>query len=436
MNISAKQESLVSNQPTEASRTAAWQALETHYLSFSTPSHHLSELFASDPQRVDNFTLTVGDLRVDLSKNLWTQQTKGLLEQLAQEVGLPQRIEAMFQGQHINTTEDRAVLHTALRADPAVDGPLVVDQQDVRASVSEVRQRINQFAQTVRSGQWRGITGRKVTTVVNIGIGGSDLGPAMAYQALSAYRGEITGRFVANVDPSDLADNLRDLDPQTTLFIVASKTFGTLETLTNARLARAWLLEQLRPTIGDDPQRQAEAIRKHFVAVSTNLEKVAAFGIDPANAFGFWDWVGGRYSVSSAIGLSLAVIYGPDLFDQFLAGLRLVDLHFRSQPLSSNVPALMGLLNVWYVNFFDARSHAVLPYSQHLARFPAYLQQLTMESNGKSVRWDGSAVTGATGEIFWGEVGTNGQHAFYQLLHQGTQLVPADLIAFAGPSAP
>jgi glucose-6-phosphate isomerase len=397
----------------------------------------LRRWFAQDPGRADRLTFTAAELRVDLSKNLITPKTLDLLVELALEVDLPGRIEAMFTGRHINVTEDRAVLHTALRA-PA-DVPLEVDGQDVAADVAAELAKIDAFARRVRDGAWTGATGRPVATVVNIGIGGSDLGPAMAYEALAAYRGPIAARFVSNVDPSDIADTLAELDPETTLFVVASKTFGTLETLTNARLARAWLLDSLEARggiVGGDQASAAAAVSRHFVAVSTALDKVAAFGIDPANAFGFWDWVGGRYSVDSAIGLSLAVTLGPDAFRELLAGFHEMDVHFRTTPLARNAPALMGLLNVWYVDFQDARSHAVLPYCQHLRRLPAYLQQLTMESNGKSVRWDGTPVTSATGEVFWGEAGTNGQHAFYQLLHQGTQLIPADFIAFANPASP
>ncbi len=336
----------------------------------------------------------------------------------------------MFAGEHVNVTEDRAVLHTALRLPR--DASLTVDGQDVVADVHEVLDRVYAFADDVRSGAWTGVTGERIRTVVNIGIGGSDLGPVMAYEALAPYRHElIECRFISNIDPTDAATTLAGLDPASTLFIVSSKTFGTLETLTNARLCRAWLLDGLGD--GADPE---EAVAKHFVAVSTALDKVADFGIDPANAFGFWDWVGGRYSMDSAIGASLAVAIGPEHFADLLAGMHALDEHFRTAPTSRNVPALMGLLNVWYTDFLDAQTHAVLPYAQLLHRFPAYLQQLTMESNGKGVRWDGTPVTSGTGEVFWGEPGTNGQHAFYQLIHQGTRLVPADFIAFADPSYP
>jgi len=381
-------------------------------------------------------TFKAADLRVDLSKNLIQTETIRLLADLAHATALPDRIEAMFSGQRINVTEDRAVLHTALRR-PATSPPLVVDGQDVTPLVAAELNKVYAFAEKVRSRAWLGATGKPINTVVNIGIGGSDLGPAMAYQALAEYHSPIKAHFVSNVDPSDLGDCLSTLDPETTLFIVASKTFGTLETLTNARLARIWLLEMLQSRGAvNSPETASAAVAKHFVAVSTALDKVAAFGIDPANAFGFWDWVGGRYSVGSAIGTALTVALGPKVFEDFLAGLHAMDQHFTSTPFERNVPVLMGLLGVLYVNFWDARTHAVLPYSQHLARFPAYLQQLTMESNGKSVRWDGAPVTTATGEVYWGEPGTNGQHAFYQLLHQGTQMVPADFIAFANPAVP
>jgi glucose-6-phosphate isomerase len=422
------------NPPVDATRTRAWQGLERHRADMAT--FRLTEAFATSPARPDAFTFEVADLRVDLSKNLLTPTTLDLLAQLAAEVDLPGRTRAMFGGQKINATENRAVLHTALRAGDDAP-PLTVDGQDVRADVQAELAKIDAFATAVRAGEWRGISGKAVTAIVNLGIGGSDLGPAMVYRALTAYHGPIAGYFVSNVDPSDLADTVAGLDPETTLFIVASKTFGTLETLTNARLARTWLLDGLRARgLVTDEESAAQAVSRHFVAVSTALDRVAAFGIDPAGVFGFWDWVGGRYSVSSAIGLSLAIALGPDVFRAFREGMAAIDRHFAEAEPERNVPALMGLINVWYVNFWDARTHAVLPYSQHLARFPAYLQQLTMESNGKSVRWDGSAVTSATGEVFWGEIGTNGQHAFYQLLHQGTQLIPADFIAFARPASP
>ncbi|HET8662725.1 MAG TPA: glucose-6-phosphate isomerase, partial [Nocardioides sp.] len=406
--------------------TAAWGRL-SELRSAWRPD--LRGWFAEDPDRVDRFTLTAGDLTVDLSKSLLTDEVLDALLELAEQVRLADRRDAMFAGEHINVTEDRAVLHTALR-DPE-DVTLRVDGQDVVADVHDVLRRVYAFADDVRSGAWTGVTGDRIRTVVNIGIGGSDLGPVMAYEALAPYRqAGLECRFISNIDPTDAATKLAGLDPATTLFIVSSKTFGTLETLTNARLCKAWLLEGLR---GHD---SAEAVRKHFVAVSTALDKVEAFGIDPANAFGFWDWVGGRYSMDSAIGTSLAVAVGPEHFAEMLAGFHAMDEHFRTTEPARNVPLLMGLLNVWYANFLGAQTHAVLPYAQLLHRFPAYLQQLTMESNGKGVRWDGTPVTTTTGEVFWGEPGTNGQHAFYQLIHQGTRLIPADFIAFATPAYP
>ncbi len=370
-----------------------------------------------------------------------TDETLELLTRLADEVDLGGRLEAMFRGDHINVTEDRAVLHTALRRPAPLgdDEHLVVDGQDVDADVHDVLHKVYGFADRVRSGEWTGVTGERVRTVVNIGIGGSDLGPVMAYEALLPYKHEdIEVRFVSNIDPTDVAEKTAGLDPRTTLFIVASKTFGTLETLTNARLARDWLWTELAAlgALEDSDEARQGAVAKHFVAVSTALDKVAAFGIDPENAFGFWDWVGGRYSLDSAIGTSLAIAIGPQRFAELLAGFHAIDEHVRTTPFAQNVPVLMGLLNVWYVNFLDAHTHAVLPYAQYLHRFPAYLQQLTMESNGKRVRWDGSPVTTETGEIFWGEPGTNGQHAFYQLIHQGTRLIPADFIAVANPAHP
>ena len=387
--------------------------------------------FADDPARAERYSRKAADLFVDLSKNYIDEDILAALLQLAEQTGITTRRAAMFAGEHINVTEDRAVLHTALRR-PAEDH-LVVDGQNVVGDVHEVLHRIYAFAEAIRSGQWRGVTGKPLTTIVNIGIGGSDLGPVMAYEALKPYVQEgLECRFISNIDPSDAGEKLRGVDPETVLFIVASKTFTTLETLTNAKACRAWFLDALA-----DRGVEAEgAVAKHFVAVSTNLEKVAEFGIDPANAFGFWNWVGGRYSIDSAIGTSLAIAIGPSNFTDFLAGLRAMDLHFATAPADRNVPLLMGLLNVWYANFFGAATHAILPYSQYLHRFPAYLQQLTMESNGKRVRWDGSDATTTTGEVFWGEVGTNGQHAFYQLIHQGTQLIPADFIAFANPTHP
>jgi glucose-6-phosphate isomerase len=403
--------------------SAEWQALAEHHR--AVRDRHLRDLFAEDPQRGTELVVTAGDLYLDYSKNRLTRETVRLLAALAERVGLRERTEAMFRGEHINATEDRAVLHVALR-DPRTSG-LVVDGHDVNAEVHEVLGRMADFADRVRSGAWTGHTGERIRTVVNIGIGGSDLGPAMAYLALRDHSDRsLAFRFVSNIDPTDLAEATRDLDPATTLFIVASKTFTTQETLTNAKEARRWLVEGLG---GDE-----KAVAKHFVAVSTNAEKVAEFGIDTQNMFGFWDWVGGRYSFTSAIGLSLMVAIGPEQYREMLDGFHTVDEHFRTAPYEENLPALLGLISVWYVDFFGAQSQAVLPYSQYLARFPAYLQQLCMESNGKSVTLDGGPVDVSTGEIVWGEPGTNGQHAFYQLLHQGTVLVPADFLAFAQPN--
>lgn len=414
--------------------TSAWSALSAHHKAL-TPN--LREWFAADPARAEKFSFTADELHVDLSKNLITSETVELLLKLAEEVKLEQAREAMFSGKHINVTEDRAVLHTALRRPEGYTPALTVDGQDVDADVHAVLKKIYAFAERVRNGEWTGVTGKRIETVVNIGIGGSDLGPVMVYEALKPYADAgITARFISNIDPTDVAEKVSDLDPETTLFIVASKTFGTLETLTNARVAREWLLSALAEAGALEGKEASEAVAKHFVAVSTALDKVAAFGIDPENAFGFWDWVGGRYSVDSAIGTSLAIVFGPKVFADFLAGFHAMDEHFRTAPLAQNVPVLMGLLNVWNVNFLSAETHAVLPYDQYLHRFPAYLQQLTMESNGKSVRADGSFVNYATGEVFWGEPGTNGQHAFYQLIHQGTRLIPADFLAFANPVHP
>ena len=386
---------------------------------------NLRELFAADADRARNFTFDAAGLHVDLSKNLIDGDIVKQLVEVAKAADLEARRDAMFAGEHINNTEDRAVLHTALRI-PAEDD-LNVDGQDVAADVHEVLGRMRDFATALRSGSWLGHTGHTIKKVVNIGIGGSDLGPAMAAKALRSYEvAGISAEFVSNVDPADMAATLDGLDAESTLFIIASKTFTTQETLTNAHAARRWLIEQFD---GDE-----SAVAKHFVAVSTNAEKVAEFGIDTENMFPFWNWVGGRYSVDCAIGLSLMCTIGPMDFMRFLEGFHAMDEHFRTTPLEENVPALMGLLGVWYTNFFGAQTHAVLPYSQDLGRFPAYLQQLTMESNGKSVRRDGTAVTApSTGEIYWGEPGTNGQHAFFQLMHQGTRLIPADFIGFARP---
>jgi glucose-6-phosphate isomerase len=402
--------------------TPEWKALAEHHLQIR--DRHLRDLFAEDPERGTTLACRAGDLHLDYSKNRLTGETVRLLAALAERAGLRARTEEMFRGEHINSTEDRAVLHVALRMPR--DAGLVVDGQDVTRDVHEVLDRMADFARRVRGGTWTGHTGQPIRAVVNIGIGGSDLGPAMAYAALRDYSERaLAFRFVSNIDPTDLAEATRDLDPATTLFIVCSKTFTTLETLTNATEARRWLLDGLG---GDE-----KAVARHFVAVSTNRDKVAEFGIDPANMFGFWDWVGGRYSVESAIGLSLMVAIGPERYGEMLHGFRTIDEHFRTAPYAQNLPALLGLISVWYIDLFGADTHAVLPYSQYLARFPAYLQQLCMESNGKSVTLDGAPVDVPTGEIVWGEPGTNGQHAFYQLLHQGTHLVPADFLGFAQP---
>ncbi|TYB65317.1 glucose-6-phosphate isomerase [Nonomuraea sp. PA05] len=404
----------------DITQTQEWASLGKHHEELA--GRHLRELFAQDPGRAGRMTVTAGDLYLDYAKHRATQETIGLLTALAERAGLRERVAAMFSGEHINVSEDRAVLHVALRLPR--DAKLVVDGQDVVSDVHEVLDRMSAFAGRVRSKEWKGATGKPIETVVNIGIGGSDLGPAMAYEALRDYADAgITARFVSNIDPADITGNLAGLDPATTLFVVSSKTFTTLETLTNARVARRWLVDAL----GED------AVSHHFVAVSTNAAKVAEFGIDTDNMFGFWDWVGGRYSYDGAIGLSLMIAIGPERFREMLAGFHTIDEHFRTAPFEANMPVLMALLGIWYTDFFDAETRAVLPYSQRLHRFPAYLQQLTMESNGKSVRADGTPVTAKTGEIFWGEPGTNGQHAFYQLLHQGTRLVPADFIGFAEP---
>jgi len=425
--------------PVDPTSTEAWSQLAGIADGFSPD---LREWFDTDPGRAGRYTFQAGDLTVDLSKNLLTDEILAHLLQLAKDVDISGRFQAMIAGEHINVTEDRAVLHTALRrpkngADLVPPTGFVVDDADIDADVHATLDKVYAFADKVRSGAWTGITGKPIKTVVNIGIGGSDLGPVMVYEALKPYvQAGLECRFVSNIDPTDVYEKTANLDPETTLFIVASKTFGTLETLTNARLAREWLWNQLLGSgaIDDTDAARSEAVAKHFVAVSTALDKVAAFGIDPENAFGFWDWVGGRFSIDSAIGTSVVVAIGPDNWREFLSGFHAIDEHMRTAPLERNVPVLMGLLNVWYSNFLKAQSHAVLPYAQYLHRFPAYLQQLTMESNGKSVRWDGTPVTTDTGEIFWGEPGTNGQHAFYQLIHQGTRLVPADFIAVANPA--
>ena len=429
----------MSPRPVDCTATNAWKALKEHREALEAEGIDLKGWFAADPDRVRTLTFDVNDFRVDLSKNLVTAKTLDLLVDLARECKVEERRDAMFSGEHINTTEDRAVLHTALRRPSGQAGELIVDGQDVVADVRAELDKVYAFAERVRSGEWKGVTGKAIQTVVNIGIGGSDLGPAMVYEALKPYAKEgLSARFVSNIDPNDIAEKTRDLDPETTLFIIVSKTFTTLETLTNSREARAWLLEGLseRGAIDGSAEQEREAVARHFVAVSTALDLVADFGIDTANTFGFWNWVGGRYSVDSAVGTILAVVLGPESFEAFLSGMRAMDVYFKETPLEGNAVALMGLINVWYRDFFGSQSHAVLPYDQYLLRFPAYLQQLTMESNGKSVRWDGAPVSCDTGEIFWGEPGTNGQHAFYQLLHQGTTLIPADFIAFCNTPNP
>ncbi|OZG65837.1 glucose-6-phosphate isomerase [Bifidobacterium aquikefiri] len=427
------------NPPIDATATQAWKDLQKHFEDLQHEGIDLRTWFNEDSQRTAKLSFDAGDLHFDLSKNLIKPETLPLLANLAKSVNLEERLKAMYSGVHINNTEDRAVLHTALRRPVEDEGKYIVDGQDTVKDVRETLDRIYAFADKVRSGEWKGVSGKKIETVVNIGIGGSDLGPNMAYQALKPYADAgISARYISNIDPNDLAEKTKGLNPETTLFIIVSKTFSTLETLTNAREAKAWLLEELQAqgAIDGSQEQSKDAIERHFVAVSTALDKVAAFGIDPQNSFGFWNWVGGRYSVDSAVGTSLAVVFGPARFEEFLHGFHEIDEYFANTPIEQNVVALLGLINVWYVNFFGAHSHAVLPYDQYLNRFPAYLQQLTMESNGKSVRWDGTPVTTQTGEIYWGEPGTNGQHAFYQLIHQGTRLIPADFIAFANTPNP
>ncbi len=396
----------------------AWKALEEHFSKFKDVQ--LRQLFAEDPQRAEEFTLQDLGLYFDYSKNRITSETKRLLIELAEQSGLRQRIDAMFAGEKINVTEKRAVLHVALRAPK--DEQIVVDGENVVPDVHAVLDRMAKFADQIRSGDWKGHSGKRIRNVVNIGIGGSDLGPVMAYEALKFYsQRDLTLRFVSNVDGTDFVEATRDLNAEETMFIVCSKTFTTLETMTNARTARAWLLDALK---------DEKAVARHFVAVSTNTAKVEAFGIDTANMFGFWDWVGGRYSMDSAIGLSTMIAIGPDQFRAMLSGFHAMDEHFRTAPFEKNMPVLMGLLGVWYNDFFDAQTVAVLPYEQYLKRFPAYLQQLTMESNGKHVTLEGKPVDYQTGPIYWGEPGTNGQHSFYQLIHQGTKLIPCDFIGF------
>jgi glucose-6-phosphate isomerase len=403
----------------------AWLALSEHHA--RTGDTHLRELFAADPERGERLTLEAVGIYLDYSKNRVTDETIELLIRLAEESGLRPRIEAMFTGQKINTTEGRAVQHVALRAPKGQR--ITVDGIDVVPAVHEVLARMGEFADQVRAGRWLGHTGRPIRNIVNVGIGGSDLGPVMAYEALRYYSmRELTFRFVSNVDSADFVEATRDLNPAETLFIISSKTFTTLETMTNAASARGWVLAAMK---GD-----TDAIAKHFVAVSTNAEAVEAFGIDVMNMFGFWDWVGGRYSLDSAIGLSLMVAIGPDAFGEMLAGFHAMDVHFRTAPFEANLPVLLGLLTVWYTDFFGAQTQAVLPYAQYLKRFPAYLQQLTMESNGKHVTLGGEPVEYATSPVFWGEPGTNGQHSFYQLIHQGTELVPCDFIGFTRSLTP
>jgi glucose-6-phosphate isomerase len=406
-------------------RHQAWRALSAHYR--KVREFHLRQLFADDPKRGQRMTAEALGLLLDYSKNRITAETLNLLLKLAEESRLRERIDAMFRGEKINITEKRAVLHTALRAPR--DTSIVVDGENVVPRVHAVLDRMADFANRVRSGEWKGHTGKRIRNVVNVGIGGSDLGPVMAYEALKYYADRtMTFRFVSNIDGNDFAEAVRDLDPSETLFIISSKTFTTLETMTNAQTARAW---SLAGSQGDE-----KSVAKHFVAVSTNQSEVAKFGIDMANMFEFWDWVGGRYSMSSAIGLSTMVAIGPDNFRDMLLGLHRMDEHFRATPFEKNLPVLMGLLAVWYSDFFGAQTVAVLPYEQYLKRFPAYLQQLTMESNGKHVTLDGKKVTHDTGAIYWGEPGTNGQHSFYQLIHQGTRLIPCDFIAFSKPLNP
>jgi len=413
------------NTKNPAGKRQAWKALESHYKKLSAV--HLRKLFADDPKRGERMAVEAVGLYFDYSKNRVTDETIQLLLQLANESGLQERIDAMFRGDKINVTENRAVLHVALRAPKTAS--IVVDGENVVPKVHAVLDKMADFAERVRTGEWKGYTGKRIRNVVNIGIGGSDLGPVMAYEALKTYSERaMTFRFVSNIDGTDFAEAVRDLDPSETLFIVSSKTFTTLETMTNAHSARAWSLAGLS---GDE-----KSVAKHFVAVSTNASEVSKFGIDTANMFEFWDWVGGRYSMDSAIGLSTMVAIGPDHFRAMLDGFNQMDEHFRSAPFERNLPVLMGLLSLWYNDFFGAHTVAVLPYEQYLKRFPAYLQQLTMESNGKHVTLDGTQVKPETGPIYWGEPGTNGQHSFYQLIHQGTRLIPCDFIAFAKPLNP
>jgi len=410
--------------PPRVTTHPAWKALEAHHKEIAP--RHLRSLFSEDPGRAQRLKAEGAGLLLDYSKNRITDRTLELLLELAEGCHLSHHIKTMFEGQHINKTENRAVLHVALRMPKTAS--LVVDGVDVVRDVHEVLERMESFARKIRDESWKGATGRSIKNIVNIGIGGSDLGPVMAYEALRFFSDRrLVFRFVSNIDGTDFAEATRDLDPEETLFIVSSKTFTTLETMTNAHTARRWLLEKLR---------KEESIRHHFVAVSTNANAVSSFGIDTANMFGFWDWVGGRYSMDSAIGLSTMIAVGPENFREMLAGFHAMDEHFRTTPFARNLPVLMGLLTVWYANFFKSQTVAVLPYDQYLKRFPAYLQQLTMESNGKHVHLDGSPVDTATGPIYWGEPGTNGQHSFYQLIHQGTHLIPIDFIGFARSKNP
>ncbi|HZY61570.1 MAG TPA: glucose-6-phosphate isomerase [Edaphobacter sp.] len=396
----------------------SWKALQAHFQSIH--DKHLRDMFAEDPSRGDRLTVGAEGIFLDYSKNRITDETVKLLVQLAEESGLREKIEAMFRGDKINITENRAVLHVALRAPK--EESIVVDGEDVVPGVHQVLDKMSTFAERIRSGEWKGHTGKRIRNVVNVGIGGSDLGPVMAYEALKHYsQRDLTFRFVSNVDGTDFAEAVQDLDPEETLFLIASKTFTTLETMTNAHTARDWALAKL----GDE-----KAVAKHFVAISTNAKEVEKFGIDTENMFGFWDWVGGRYSMDSAIGLSTMIAIGPENFRSMLAGFHAMDVHFRTTPFEKNLPALLGLLTIWYTDFFDAQTVAILPYEQYLKRFPAYLQQLTMESNGKHVTLDGKRVETQTGPVYWGEPGTNGQHSFYQLIHQGTRLIPCDFIGF------
>ena len=420
------------NPPVDATKTPEWAALQKHYDELQSEGISLKQWFADDAERVEKLSFDAGDLHFDLSKNLIKPETLQLFADLAKAVKLDERTKAMYTGVHINNTEDRAVLHTALRRPVEDEGKYIVDGQDTVKDVREVLDRIYAFADKVRSGEWTGVTGKKIETVVNIGIGGSDLGPVMVYEALKPYADAgISARYISNIDPNDLAEKTKGLDPETTLFIIVSKTFTTLETLTNAREARTWLLEELKAkgAIDGSDAKNAEAIKKHFVAVSTNLEKVAEFGIDPNNAFGFWNWVGGRYSLWSAIGLSIVLSIGFDNFVELLSGAHAMDKHFSTTPAEKNLPVLLALIGIWYNNFFGAETEAILPYDQYMHRFAAYFQQGNMESNGKYVDRNGNVVDYQTGPIIWGEPGTNGQHAFYQLIHQGTKMVPCDFIA-------